>query len=156
MSAIGRLREQIERDRSEFPNPSPSYSDPHGRDKIRLGQQMERELGHYSFINNSTADANGSPRRNRDPKDDYTHDYSMDYRGGDSETGDSNDFFPRSTALPTNELDEHFRDFSMHGLDTSLSSVELGRGGGKEMGTPEVNRPQIAPKHTETDKPLIA
>ena len=99
---------------------------------------MERELGHYSFINNSTADANGSPRGNIGPKGDYTHDYSMDYRGGDSETGDSNDFFPRSPALSTHELDKHFQDFSMHGLDTSLSSVELGRGGGKEMGTPEV------------------
>lgn len=140
MSAIGRLRQHV--GRNDIANPSPRYSDPHGRDKIRLGQEMERDLGHYSFANASTADANGSPRGNgRGPhKDDYTHDYSMDYRGdAESETGDSNDFFPRSPPLSTNELDKHFRDFSMHGLDTSLSSVELGRGAGKEMGTPEVS-----------------
>jgi len=132
MSAIDRIRRQS----SGFvQSSSAEYSDPYGRDKIRLGKEMERDLGHYSF-NNSTADSNGSPRRNI--PEDHTRDYSMDYRGGDTETGNSNDFFPRSPALSTHDLSKHFRDFSMNGADTSLESVEMPRGAGKERGTPEV------------------
>lgn len=138
MFAIERIRE-LRRQSNGLPVPSPSsganYSDPHRRDKFRLGQEMERDLGHYSF-NNSTADSNGSPRRVI--PDDHTHDYSMDYKGGDTDTVNSDDFFPRSPAPSTNELSKHFRDFSMNGIDTSLESVEMPRGPGKEMGTPEV------------------
>ena len=97
---------------------------------------MERDLGHHSF-NNSTVDPNGSPRRVI--PEDHTHDYSMDYRGGDTDTGDSNDLFPRSPAPSTHDLSKHFRDFSMQAVETSLESVEMPRGG-KEMGTPEVSR----------------
>ena len=107
----------------------------HGHDKIRLGREMERELGLYSF-NNSSADSNGSPRRN--VPNDHTRDYSLDYAGGDTETGDSNDFFPRSPAPSTHDLSKHFRDFSMHGIESSMDSVEMPRGA-KEMGTPEVH-----------------
>jgi hypothetical protein len=137
MSAIDRIRQITRRQSNGFePSPStnPNYSDPHGRDKVRLGREMERDLGHYSF-NNSSADANGSPRRTI--PDDYTRDYSMDYKGGDTVTGDADDFFPRSPAPSTNDLDKHFRDFSMHGIDTSMESVEMPRGA-KEMGSPEV------------------
>jgi hypothetical protein len=138
MSAADRIRE-LRRQSNGLPVPSPSsganYSDPHGRDKARLGQEMERNLGHYSF-NNSTADSNGSPRRVI--PDDHTHDYSMDYKGGDTDTGNSDDFFARSPPPSTNDLNKHFRDFSMNGIDTSLESVEMPRGTGKEMGTPEV------------------
>jgi len=135
MSAIDRIRQATRR---ELSNKSPStthYSDPYGKHKIRLEQELERDLGHLSF---HTADSNGSPRRAM--KDDYTHDYSMDYKGDreDTETGNTDDFFPRSPAPSTNELDRHFRDFSMNGIDTSLDSVEMPRGAGKEMGTPEV------------------
>jgi hypothetical protein len=131
MSAIDRLRRQSQ---AKSASPSTGYSDPHGRDKIRLGREMERDIGHYSF-NNSSADSNGSPRRHI--PEDHTRDYSMDYRAGDSETGNSNDFFPRSPAPSTHDLSKHFRDFSMHGADTSLESVEIARGA-KEMGSPEV------------------
>jgi hypothetical protein len=61
----------------------------------------------------------------------------MDYKGGDTDTGNSNDFFPRSPAPSTHELDKHFRDFSMQAADTSIDSVEMPRGA-KEMGSPEV------------------
>lgn len=135
MSAVERLRKLRRQSIAVVPPLNTEYSDPHGQDKLRLGQEMERDLGHYSF-NNSTADSNGSPRRVI--KDDHTHDYSMDYRGGDTDTGNSNDFFPRSPAPSTHDLSKHFRDFSMHGIDTSLESVEMPRGAGKEMGTPEV------------------
>jgi hypothetical protein len=129
MSAIDRIRELRRQSGGGITSPSPSTN------KARIGQEMERELGHYSF-NNSTADSNGSPRRVI--PDDHTRDYSMDYRGGDSDTGNSELFLPRSPALSTNDLSKHFRDFTMDGIDTSLGSVELPRGAGKEMGTPEV------------------
>lgn len=135
MSAVERLRQLRRQSVGLVPPSNAEYSDLHDRDKIRLGQEMERDLGHYSF-NNSTADSNGSPRKAI--PDDYTHDYSMDYRGGDTDTGNSNDFFPRSPAPSTHDLSKHFRDFSMQGVDTSLESVEMPRGAGKEMGTPEV------------------
>jgi hypothetical protein len=140
MSAIDRIRELRRSSNGIISGPSPSsaatYSDPHGRDKIRLGQEMERDLGQYSF-NNSIADSNGSPRRGI--PDDHTRDYSMDYRGGESDTDNSNEFFPRAPAPSAQDLSKHFRDFSMPGIDTSLESVEMPRGPGKEMGTPEVS-----------------
>src|SRR5271156_4716124 len=107
MSALDRIREirrQSNISSGLAPYSGANYSDPHSRDKLRLGQEMERELGHYSF-NNSAADSNGSPRRVI--PEDHTRDYSMDYRGGDSDTGNSNDFFPRS---PAEDLSKHFRD----------------------------------------------
>ena len=48
-------------------------------------------------------------------------------------------YFPRSSAPSAHDLSKHFRDFSMQGIDTSLESVEMPRGSGKEMGTPEVS-----------------
>jgi hypothetical protein len=130
MSALERIRRQS----SGITSSGADYSDPHGQDKIRLGRDMERDLGHYSF-NNSSVNSNGSPRR-QIPQD-HTRDYSMDYKGGDTDTGNSNDFFPRSPAPSTHELDKHFRDFSMQAADTSIDSVEMPRGA-KEMGSPEV------------------
>jgi hypothetical protein len=111
------------------------FSQHHGRDKLRLGQEMDRDLGHYS-LNKGSANLNESRRAN--PPDDYTHDYSMDYQGPDIDTADSNDFFPRSPPHSTEDLNKHFRDFSMQGVDSSLESVEMPRGAGKEMGSPEV------------------
>lgn len=136
MSAIDRIRQATRRELNGSGPSSADFSDPYRKHKIRLEQELERDLGHYSFAN-STADSNGSPRRAM--QDDYTHDYSMDYKGGNIDTGNSEDFFPRSPAHSTNELDKHFRDFSMNGTDSSLESVEMPRGAGKEMGTPEVN-----------------
>jgi len=130
MSAIDKIRELRRQSINGVIGPSPATN------KLRLGQEMERNLGHYSF-NNSTADSNGSPRRVI--PDDHTRDYSMDYRGGeDSDMGNSDLFLPRSPALSTHDLSRHFRDFSMQGVDTSVDSVEMPRGAGKEMGTPEV------------------
>src|SRR5437667_12873521 len=119
MSAIDRIRDLRRSSNGIINGPSPSsaatYSDPHGRDKVRLGQEMERDLGHYSF-SNSIADSNGSPRRNIPA--DHTRDYSMDYQDGGSDTENSNAFFPRSPNLSTHDLSKHFRDFSMGGIDT--------------------------------------
>ena len=129
MSAIDRIRELRRESINPIIGPSPASN------KLRLGQEMERDLGHYSF-NNSSADSNGSPRRVI--PDDHTRDYSMDYRGGDSDTGNSEQFFPRSPAPSTHDLSKHFRDFSMPGIDTSLESVEMPRGAGKERGSPDV------------------
>jgi|SRR5579862_1835904 len=133
MSAIDRIRQTTRRELNGSSPSSTDFSDPYGRHKIRLEKELERDLAHSSF---HTADSNGSPRQTM--KDDYTHDYSMDYKGGDADIGNTEDFFPRSPAASPNELDRHFRDFSMNGTDTSLDSVEMPRGAGKEMGTPEV------------------
>jgi hypothetical protein len=135
MSAIGRIRQATRRELQNRASPAdPQFSDPYGKHKIRLEQELERDLGHLSF---HTADSNGSPQKRM--KDDYTHDYSMDYKGGeDTDTGNTEDFFPRSPAPSTNELERNFRDFSMNAIDSSLDSVEIPRGAGKEMGTPEV------------------
>jgi hypothetical protein len=132
---IRTLRRQSEGVIAPSPSSPADIFDPHGHDKVRLGQVMERDLERYSF-SNSIADPNGSPRRVI--PEDYTRDYSMDYRGGETETGNTNDFFPRSPPPSTQDLNKHFRDFSMHGEDSSLESVEMPRGAGKEMGTPEV------------------
>jgi hypothetical protein len=151
MSAIGRVSQATHRElhglgqnyqqqqRQQQNNPSPSMadlSDPHGRIKARIGREVEREIGHYSF---NTADENGSPRRN--VPNDYTHDYSQDYKDP-VDTGRNSEFFVRSPALSTGELDRHFRDFSMHGIETSYESVEMPRGAGKVRGTPEVHPTQ--------------
>jgi hypothetical protein len=144
MSAVERLRQLRRQSIGPLPSSDAEIMDPHGRDKARIGQEMERDLGHYSF-NNSVADSNGSPRRGI--PDDHTRDYSMDYQGGgDTDTANSNDFFPRSPAPSTHDLSKHFRDFSMQGIDTSLDSVEMPRGAGKEMGTPEVSIELISMK----------
>jgi hypothetical protein len=134
MSAIDRIRQATRRQSNEFH--AANISTPHGWDKLRLGREMERELGLYSF-NNSSADSNGSPRQQH-VANDHTRDYSLDYKGGDTDTADSNEFFPRSPAPSTHDLSKHFRDFSMHGIESSIDSVELPRGG-KEMGSPEVH-----------------
>lgn len=134
MSTIDRIRQATRRQSNEFHAANISTS--HGRDRLRLGREMERELGLYSF-NNSSADSNGSPRQQHTAND-HTRDYSLDYKGGDTDTADSNDFFPRSPAPSTHDLSKHFRDFSMHAIESSIDSVELPRGG-KEMGTPEVH-----------------
>ena len=139
MTSLDRISPRTSRPSAEFH--AANISTLHGRDKIRLGREMERELGHYSF-NNSSADSNGSPRRN--VPNDHTRDYSLDYKGADTDTGDSNDFFPRSPAPSTHDLSNHFRDFSMHGIESSMDSVEMPRGA-KEMGTPEVYKPLFDP-----------
>ena len=140
MSALDKIH-QLHRQSVGLSGPSPSsdadYSDLHGRDKVRLEKEMERDLGHYSF-NASTANSNGSPRRVI--PDDHTRDYSMDYKGRDTDTCNTNDFFPQSPAPSIPDLSKHFRDFSMQGVDTSLESIEMPRGpAGKQMGTPEVH-----------------
>jgi len=137
MSALDRIH-QMHRQSAGLGGESPSseqYSDPYDQDKVRLGKEMERDFGHYTFSNN-IRHADGSPHNAR--QNDYTRDYSMDYRGGGTDTGNSNDFFPRSPAPSTHDLSKHFQDFSMNAVDTSLESVEMPRGSGKEMGTPEV------------------
>jgi hypothetical protein len=125
MSAVDRLR--------ELRRQSNNFSDPHARDKVRLTKEIGRDLAHFSF-HSSTADSKGSPRRII--PEDHTRDYSMDYREDD--LNDSNNFFPRSPSESLRELSKHFRDFSMAGIDTTLDSVEMPRGAGKERGTPEV------------------
>lgn len=134
MSVLGRIHQGTRRQSNEFH--SAHISTLYRHDKLRLGREMERELGRYSF-NNSSADSNGSPRRN--VPNDHTRDYSLDYKGGDTDTADSNDFFPRSPAPSTHDLSKHFRDFSMQGIESSMDSVEMPRGA-KEMGTPEVRK----------------
>jgi hypothetical protein len=99
------------------------------RHKIRLGQGMERDL---------SRSPHGNVTSQRHVVNDYSRDYSMDYRA-DSETGNTDLFFPRSPAHSAEDLARHFHDFSMQGIDTSLESVEIARGG-KEIGTPEVQK----------------
>jgi hypothetical protein len=128
-------QQQQQQQQQHRPSPSAAvFSDPHGRVKARLGREIERELGLFSF---STADENGSPRRNNVPED-YTHDYSQDYKDP-ADTGRDSDFLPRSPNQSTSEINRHFHDFSMHGIETSYESVEMPRGGGKVRGTPEVH-----------------
>jgi hypothetical protein len=135
MSAIDRLRDLRRQSNGITGSPAAdtNFSDPHARDKVRLTKGVERDFAHFSF-HNSTADSNGSPRRII--PNDHSRDYSMDYRGGD--VSDSNNFFPRSPSESSHGLSKHFRDFSMPGVETTLESVEMPRGAGKERGTPEV------------------